>query len=100
MLQKMRKKIDYNDSKYDLIDDKHGDCKIFRVEFLRFGTLYDLLEKLMIGEINISSPKVKEIDLTILFFGYNKNRDNKKKMMFGKICFYKKQENFFAIPKI
>ena len=79
MLQKMRKKIDYNDSKYDLIDDKHGDYKIFRVEFLRFGTLYDLLEKLMIGEINISSPKVKEIDLTILFFGYNKNRDNKKR---------------------
>ena len=60
-------KIDYNDLKYDIIDDKLGDYKIFRVEFLRFGTLYDFLEKLMIGEINIRL-KVKEIDLTILFF--------------------------------
>ena len=91
---KNEEKIDYNDLKYDIIDDKLGDYKIFRVEFLRFGTLYDFLEKLMIGEINIRSLKVKEIDLTILFFGYNKNRDNKNKMMFGKICFYKKQKYF------
>ena len=64
---KNEEKIDYNDLKYDIIDDKLGDYKIFRVEFLRFGTLYDFLEKLMIGEINIRL-KVKEIDLTILFF--------------------------------
>ena len=52
--------------------DEH---KIFKANFLKFRMLYDLLKKLMIGEININGENSQQIELitTNLVIGHNRD---------------------------
>ena len=52
--------------------DEH---EIFKANFLKFCMLYDLLKKLMIGEININGENSQQIELitTNLVIGHNRD---------------------------
>ena len=52
--------------------DEH---KIFKASFWKFGMLYDLLKKLMIGEMNTNGENIEQIELitTNLVIGHNRD---------------------------
>ena len=85
--------------------DEH---KIFNANFLKFGMLYDLLKKLMIGEMNINGENIEQIDLitTNLVIGHNRdilikgvNISKSKKDNASNDLFLQKSNNFLQYQK-
>ena len=47
---KNEEKIDYNDFKYNLKVSERKELKTFSIDFLKYGTPYELLDTLMLGK--------------------------------------------------
>ena len=85
--------------------DEH---EIFKASFLKFGMLYDLLKKLMIGEININGENSQQIELitTNLVIGHNRdisikgiNISKSKKDNASNDLFLQRSNNFLQYQK-
>ena len=85
--------------------DEH---KIFKANFLKFGMLYDLSKKLMIGEMNINGENIEQIELitTNLVIGHNRdilikgvNISKSKKDNASNDLFLQKSNNFLQYQK-
>ena len=85
--------------------DEH---KIFKASFWKFGMLYDLLKKLMIGEMNTNGENIEQIELitTNLVIGHNRdilikgvNISKSKKDNASNDLFLQKSNNFLQYQK-
>ena len=62
----------------NLVFGDYDDYKYFKVNFLKFGMLYKLLEGLIIGKINLDGAYIKPLKLISgLFIGYNNDISTK-----------------------